>query len=59
MMAPQAIVMDTNGHTGPAIIGPPPPKKSGINAGNSIEGLIMNTPIINATNTPIFIKLDK
>ena len=58
-IAPQAIVNDTNGHTGPATIGPPPFKKSGIIAGNWIVGLMINTPIINAINTPIYIKLDK
>ncbi|MNP42935.1 hypothetical protein D3C76_1367280 [compost metagenome] len=57
-IAPQAIVIEMNGQTGPAITGPPPLINSVI-AGNGIEGLMINTPMIKAMKTPIFIKLLK
>ncbi len=57
-MAPQAMVIEMKGHTGPASTGPPPWMKS-VRAGKRISGLMKTTPTIRAPNTPIFMKLDR
>lgn len=57
-IAPQAIVIEMKGQTGPAKIGPSPLTNS-VRAGISMAEFIINTPIINAINTPIFMKLLK
>ena len=43
-IAPQAMVMKTNGNSGPGMIGPPPPMNCE-NAGICSIGLTMITPI--------------
>ncbi len=57
-MAPQAMVIEMNGHTGPARTGPPPCMKS-VRAGILISGLMMTTPTTRAAKTPILRKLDR
>ena len=56
-MAPQAMVMEMKGQTGPPNTGPPP-WTNWVMAGNWISGLMQITPITSAPNTPIFIKLE-
>src|SRR5262245_53539170 len=52
-IAPQAMVINTNGKSGPAIIGPPPPTYWE-NAGASSVGLATRTPTANKRIVPIF-----
>ena len=51
-IAPQAIVMNTNGKAGPGMTGPPP--RNCENAGISSVGLTMMTPSARNRIVPIF-----
>ncbi len=51
-MAPQAIVMHTNGQTLPGIIGPPP-CMNGVTAGMLSSGLTKNIPTPKRATVPI------
>ena len=52
-MAPQAIVMKTNGNIGPGKMGPPPPR-NWEKAGALSSGFTMMTPRARARMVPIF-----
>jgi hypothetical protein len=53
LMAPQAMVMNTNGNTLPANTGPVP-SMNGVTAGIWMGGSTMMMPAASATTTPIF-----
>ncbi|MNC91279.1 hypothetical protein D3C83_75110 [compost metagenome] len=53
-MAPQAIVMNTKGKSGPGIIGPPPAVNCE-KAGACSSGLTMMTPIASRKMVPILV----
>ena len=55
-MAPQAIVMKTNGNNGPGMIGPPPAVKEE-NAGALSSGFTIITPMMRNATVPIFMKV--
>src|ERR1700694_4169696 len=55
-MAPHAMVMNTNGNSGPGMIGPPPFTKDE-NAGACSVGLTMTTPIARKAMVPIFMNV--
>ena len=52
-IAPQAMVMNANGKSGPGTIGPPPPTNS-VNAGICRIGLTTMTPTTSSAIVPIF-----
>ncbi len=52
-MAPQAMVMKTNGHTGPGMMGPPP-ATNGVVIGMLTVGWTMRMPRARASTVPIF-----
>ena len=55
-IAPQAMVMNTNGYSGPGMIGPPPPTNDE-NAGACSVGLTTMTPIARKAMVPIFMNV--
>ena len=55
-MAPHAMVMKTNGNTGPGKIGPPPPRYCE-NAGACSVGFTIMTPTTSAAIVPIFMNV--
>ncbi len=55
-IAPQAMVMNTNGKSGPGMIGPPPPAYC-VTAGIWSVGLTMMTPITSSAIVPIFMNV--
>ena len=54
-IAPHAMVMKTNGKSGPGTIGPPPPV-NWENAGICRTGLTTTTPTMSSAIVPIFMK---